>query len=242
MIRDSFVIGKFQELAITVKTAKSKNYLQYGYGQRSLQILESHDKLTEIIEKSGGKLNHYEITESNILLNAFYLNMVGAIDNLAWAIQHEFNLIDGADETNKKRNKVGLFTKDFQNALVHSSPEIANKLNEFKSWFCDLKKFRDPAAHRIPLFCVPRILRAENKKEYLKAQNDFLQQDFQKNRNAYMNAQYALNQIGNFEATFICYSESFEQIMYPLSRTVKQDYEPFWKVSDIIYQCFANHT
>ncbi|PKG84374.1 hypothetical protein CXF85_08605 [Colwellia sp. 75C3] len=241
MIRDSFVIGKFQELSATISKKKPKDYLQYGYGQRSLQIMESHYKLTEVINKSGGeRLDPYKMTEVNILLNAFYLNMIGAIDNLAWALQHEFNLIDGANENNKKRTRVGLFNNKFQEALSQYHPEIVNRLNEFKDWFFELKDFRDPAAHRIPLHCVSGVIRDEHKNEYLEAQKHFLKQDYLINRDGYMDAQYALSQCGVFEAIFVCYSESFDKIIYPLSRTVEQDYEPFWKVSNIVHECFEN--
>jgi hypothetical protein len=241
MIRDMFVIGDFQQLVVAVTNDKSQDYLRYGYGQRSLQIMESHNKLTKVIEKSGGdRLDPYEITEINTLLNAFYLNMIGAIDNLAWALQHEFNLIDGANEDNKKKHQIGLFTKRFQDALKRSQPEIVSRLNEYKDWFLDLKKFRDPAAHRIPLYCVSGVIRDEHKNEYIEAKKHLLNQDYLKNRDGYMDAQYALGQVGVYESIFVCYSESFDKVIYPLSRTVEQDYKPFWCVSDIVREVFKD--
>lgn len=241
MIRDSFVIGNFQQLVLTVTNNKSQHYLRYGYGQRSLQIMESHNKLIQVIEKSGGdRLNPYEITDINILLNAFYLNIIGAIDNLAWALQHEFNVINGANEDNKKKHHIGLFSTKFQDALKRSQPEMVSRLSEYNDWFFRLKKFRDPAAHRIPLYCVSGVIRGEHNNEYNEAQKHLLNQDYLKNRDGYMEAQYALGQVGVFESIFVCYSESFNKIIYPLSRTVEQDYNPFWNVSDIVHEGFKS--
>jgi hypothetical protein len=241
MLRDSLTIGKFQQLAIKVSKPRTQDYLKLGYGMRALQIMDSHSELSQMVEKSGGKtLAPYEATNLNILLNAFYLNLIGAIDNLAWALQHEFNVIDGANEGNKKRNDVGLFSKKFQEALKISSPEIVNKINEHREWFFDLKKFRDPAAHRIPLYCARSVIRDEHREDYRAAEDHFLAQDYFKDRDGYMNAQWELGNVGAFEAIFVCYSESFDTIIYPLSRTVEQDYRPFWNVSDIVHQCFED--
>ncbi|KPA52002.1 hypothetical protein VT25_18180 [Photobacterium leiognathi subsp. mandapamensis] len=241
MVRDSFTIGKFQELSSKISNDEAMHYLRQGYGIRALQIKDTHFQLTKIIEKSGGKnLTPYETTKINLLLNAYYLNLIGAIDNLAWALHYGFNVIDGARENNKKRTQIGLFSKTFQESLKLLKPDVVSQLNQYKDWFFELKEFRDPAAHRIPLYCAPGVVKEEHRDEYNKAKEHYLKQDYRKDRDGYMNAQWALGQVGVFEAIFICYTESFEQIIYPLNRTVNDDYQPFWEVSEIVHQCLDN--
>tara|TARA_Y100000588_G_C13994020_1_gene812768 strand:- start:93 stop:854 length:762 start_codon:yes stop_codon:yes gene_type:complete len=239
---DAKVVGNYQRLAATVSDGKIKEYLRYGYGQRVLQILDTHCKITDVIENSNDKkLENYELTELNIFLNAFYVNVIGAVDNLAWALQHTLNVIDGIDENHKKKTKIGLFSPDFNSNLKSKiDPELASNLDTYKDWFENLKKFRHPAAHRIPLYCVSRVIDKKYLEEYLKAEEQFLKQDYLKNREDYKRAQRDLNQVGTYQPIFVSYSDNFEKKIYPLSRTVEQDYEPFWLLSHLVFQCLEN--
>jgi len=241
MLRDLEVIGEFQKLVSKISNDKAMHYLRHGYGVRALQAMESRFQLIRIVEKSGGEnLNPYETTNVNMLLNAFYLNLIGAIDNLAWALHYELNIIEGAKENNKKRNYIGLFSNRFQDALQLLKPDMVIQLNNYKEWFLEIKEFRDPAAHRIPLYCAPGVICDEHEEEYAKAKEHFLKQDYRENRDSYMNAQWALSRVGVFEAVFVCYTESFDQVAYPLSRTIDNDYQPFWEISEIVHKCLLD--
>ena len=193
-------------------------------------------QLDEVIEKTGSKpFDPYETTRINILLNAFYLNILGAIDNLSWVIQHEFNLINGATESNSKKHGIGFFKKEFKKSLNKSDPDMVKETNNFQNWHDEIKNFRDSAAHRIPLFCPARVINSEDDEELSNTRNNFLNQDYSKDRKAYMNAQRELYQVGKFQPIFVHVSEESETI-YPLSRTVEKDYDPFWELSSIAFK------
>ncbi len=112
MNQESLVIGKGQELLMKLTDNRAKKYLRFGFNIRALQIKESWFQLNSLLEKDGGKnRDPYETVHTNIFLNSYYLNLLGAVDNLAWILQHEFNLIEGATEANAKRNKIIIFGK-----------------------------------------------------------------------------------------------------------------------------------
>ena len=233
MNKDIFILGEYQSLVNKLIDVKAKKYLYFGFNMRTLHLTDIHLELSSLISRSGGRnIETYEISKVNILLNSFYINLNGALDNLAWVIHYEFNVIDGASEHNSKRNKIGLFNSTYQESLSQLNENIINDLNKYKNWHAEIKKFRDPAAHRIPLYCPPGIVREEDIEKKNIAMQHFLSQDYSKDRNAYMDAQYKLSQVGRFEPVFSSLSDN--EILYPLEKTINDDYIPFFEVASLI--------
>ena len=142
MKQDSIVIGKGQELVAKLTDQRAIKYLRFGFNVRALQIKESWFQLNELLEKDGGNnRNPYETVQTNIYLNSYYLNLLGAIDNLAWVLQHEFNLIEGATEANGKRNKIIIFGKDFIAKLNALDSDLVRDIDSYKKWFENVKEF-----------------------------------------------------------------------------------------------------
>lgn len=234
---DINITGKFQQLSKHFSDELAYKYWFFGYNMRSLQLIEIKFQLTDVIKKSGGNnLNPYETTNLNILLNAYYLNLLGALDNLAWVLQHEFNIIEGASEKNNKRNKIGIFLKDFKNKLKIKDNELYKELNTYQSWFDEIKMFRDPAAHRIPLYCAPGVRTETHTKPFHDAQNKFLKQDYKTDRDSYMEAQTELHNIGTFQPIFTLFSESDSPQIFNIKRTIESDYQPFWEISNLVFK------
>ncbi len=238
MRRDIYVIGDYQSLVSKLSDERACKYLFYGFNMRALQIKETKFQLSQTIEKAGGNnLSPYDICQVNIFLNAFYLNMLGALDNLAWIMQHEFSIIDGANESDKSRNCIGLFHKKFQDGLKRIDGETVDLLIKYHQWFSELKKFRDPAAHRMPLYCPPGLVTSQHQDQYNAAADKLLAQNYMKDPSSYMGAQYELSMVGIFQPVFITFSE-FDDMLYPLLRTIESDYHPFWEVTDCMLGFF----
>jgi len=90
-------------------------------------------------------------------LNSFYIHLHGMLDNLAWMIAHELNMFGGVSEDDySARRRVGLFKFAFQEALGQAL--VNDFLNSKKCWYDATKDWRDPIAHRIPLYAVPCVL------------------------------------------------------------------------------------
>ena len=231
---DSSVIQKSLNLYPLLTNNSANRYLRFGFIIRALQIKDSRFQLNSLLEKDGTeKRNPYLTSESNIYINSFYINLIGGLDNLAWVLHYELNLVDGASEKSRKRQQISLFHKEFIKRLRKVDEKMANDILTYKPWFEEIKEFRDPAAHRIPLYCPPGVITDEHQDELEMARTEFENQDYSRNPDEYMNALHKVHSVGEFKAMFIGFSESGDKI-YPLQRTINADYDPFWELSDTI--------
>jgi len=82
------------------------------------------------------------------------LNLWGFIDNLAWVINHLYEL--GFD-VEKSAMKVSFLKRDYLKKLKQKNINLYNlfKDEKIKKWFDNLSDKRHPAAHREPLFMSP---------------------------------------------------------------------------------------
>jgi hypothetical protein len=112
-------------------------------------------------------LEPYLATDLSIQLNAYYLNLSGALDNLAWAATHEHALLSPVDESDPKtRRFCTLLSKDFRNELKKKQPAADTLIDAHSQWMQDIKEFRDPAAHRLPLTFVSAMLLEDDTKKH----------------------------------------------------------------------------
>lgn len=98
-------------------------------------------------------------------LNSFYIHLHGLLDNVAWMLAHELNLFNGVSEDKSSdRRKVGLFRPEFQEQL--NNPSATRFISSKKDWYDATKDWRDPIAHRIPLYAVPCVFTNDEKAEF----------------------------------------------------------------------------
>jgi hypothetical protein len=79
------------------------------------------------------------------------LNVIGCLDNLAWIWVHEKG-VTGNDGAELSPKLVGLWKRQAQES---TSEQFRGYLTSRKSWFESITSFRDPLAHRIPLYIPP---------------------------------------------------------------------------------------
>src|SRR6266536_5669228 len=95
------------------------HHLMGGFNRRLLMLSTSRQTIEEITHSPQDRpIGVYRATDLAIQLNAYYLNLCGALDNLAWAMQYEWNVIPGVTETGSGRQKIGLFSAPFKKALT----------------------------------------------------------------------------------------------------------------------------
>jgi hypothetical protein len=112
-------------------------------------------------------LDPYVATHLATHLNAYYLNLVGALDNLAWATAFELRLRDSVSENDwGSRRFCTIAGKPFREALGRERPSLGDALSRAATWLTELKEFRDPAAHRLPLAVVSAVLGPEDQAEF----------------------------------------------------------------------------
>jgi hypothetical protein len=155
------VVGAVQdEFARTVETsqrltsAAAREYILYGVGRRMSMILFALRSLLGTVPPE--RETPLDVDEGRAVtrdINVVYLNTVGVIDNLAWACFHEkaAELVEALSAT-----QIGLFTRAITRA--ESLQPLVARLEEYRPWFEELRRRRDPAAHRIPLYLPPSLL------------------------------------------------------------------------------------
>jgi hypothetical protein len=136
-----------------------KRHIDLGLVRRLYMLEHSIRVLSDLPPDGSDALSLHRVEEANVALNALYLNVRGALDNAAWALIHKVPLIDEPDEQNGDHRRFAhLLGKRFLQALLDHDAELASTLGELTAWGKNLADFRDPAAHRIPLYIPPSVL------------------------------------------------------------------------------------
>ncbi len=144
----------------------AKKHIQRGLIIRLGMMEEAILSFDSEMGKSNEPLNHYLVIKLTLFLNAYYLNLAGSLDNLAWALAYQHGLIDKIDENNGEHRKlIGLVKADFLKLLrKHNLESLCTLLKPAHAWYKDIREFRDPAAHRIPLYVPPAVWSEEDAK------------------------------------------------------------------------------
>lgn len=170
---DEFVVAEYELLEESLRNApglrlEAIRHIREGFNRRLLMMQCSRIKLREKTKRAGDQpLNPYEVEELNVHLNSYYLNLRGCFDNLAWALNYQFSIVE-AEESRRNRSRCNLFGKEFLDALDRLRPTLRQSLRNYEEWAAELKKLRDPAAHRLPLSVVGGCLPTDSTSEFQK--------------------------------------------------------------------------
>jgi hypothetical protein len=100
------------------------------------------------------------LCDAQINIQAFFANVYGCVDNLAWVLVYEKGL-----EKQFNRTEVGLRAKHGKVRSTLSS-EFQAYLTTLDPWFEYLVEYRDAVAHRIPLYVPPGGVKPNNVDAY----------------------------------------------------------------------------
>lgn len=146
----------------TLKNAGALLHLKGGLGCRHYILRHCREYLERTCFAATDKpLSAVAATEAAVHLNGYYLNLRGALDNLAWMLQLELEVVPGVTEASGKRTSIDLFGKAFLDSLGKKSCCHVRPIVALKQWGLDLAKLRDPAAHRVPLYVPPGIMTSQ---------------------------------------------------------------------------------
>jgi hypothetical protein len=212
----------------------AKKHLHRGMIMRLKMMEEAILTLDQEIGKSEEPLNHYLATRLTLLLNAYYLNLAGSLDNLAWALTYQYSLVDDVDENKPKHREIAqLFGNKFLAKLRERNLEQLDKeLQPFRDWYWDMRQFRDPAAHRIPLLVSHSVYSEEDVKkaqEHDEAAAQLMRQGKWKDG---MNRLHQSDRLGKHRPIFI--SENPEIQCYDLARQVNLDHANWLRIVEVV--------
>lgn len=146
----------------SLSSEEARRQLRHGVGRRLGVMKKSVERIFTLFPPSQQiPLQREVLTEVQIHLHAFVINLSGVFDNWAWAFLFRHGLKNEID----KRN-VSLFKKETQRFLpvalrdYLSSQDIATWHEKY------LKSYRDALAHRIPLYIPPAQWTEDDAKRY----------------------------------------------------------------------------
>jgi hypothetical protein len=156
------LVGLWQEM----KVREAGAHIQ-GCARRLLMMQHARVEVTATSHEKSHPLSTDEGHLLNICVNSFYVNLLGALDNLAWASTFELaHLPSPNEEDQASRRFCSLASDDFRGRVSEIRPSIGALVAGLQGWLREVKRFRDPAAHRLPLSIVPGIMTYEEANEY----------------------------------------------------------------------------
>jgi len=153
--------SKLLELSRILKQEKAKEYLYHGVMRRLRVIYRCINNIFTIfpLEKET-LLNRDELDDVMINLHAFFVNIFGILDNLAWIFVHEKNLASKLNQW-----QVGLFKKETKDNFCDEFRQYLDS-SQVKTWHDEyLKNYRDALSHRIPLYVPPKTLNSTQRSQ-----------------------------------------------------------------------------
>jgi hypothetical protein len=152
------------------------SYLRFGVGKRLSLIFNDVRWLTSTCpEYRTETLSDEECKQAGLHINSFYLNVRGVLDNFAWALYWLISPTDAAKtEADNKSAQIGLFQKPVL-LLFPETSDLRKTIDHHRDWSFNLKRRRDPAAHRLPLRVVPQVIVEENLTRYRELQQQYFE-------------------------------------------------------------------
>ncbi len=170
------LMSKLFSMREQLSDEKAIEYLTHGASRRLSILARCIENVFTIfpIDRTS-LLTKEELRDLDINLHAFFVNVSGLLDNLAWVFVYENNLLDNNDKKKFGKNDVGLFMKKTQNLLPDEFKKYIETLTKWHSKYS--KNYRDALAHRVPLYVPPSILGENEKKKYLELEAQLLDTD-----------------------------------------------------------------
>jgi len=193
----------------------------HGVLRRLLIIRHNTIELTTFKPDNPNFLDFETSTMLTMHANSFYLHLHGLFDNLAWAIAYSFPAYGMINEDDKAcQRRIGLFKADFMHHIP--SAELVKYLKGQSEWHKMLKEFRDPIAHRLPMYAPPSRFTEEDVAEYHKLHAEALAALMAHDFDMHARLRQEQRQLGTY-VPCLCHSLRGSPLLLPLKEQVEQD-------------------
>jgi hypothetical protein len=219
----------------------ARRHLGEGFARRFMMMQSSRLYLEEHCSEGRSEpLDTYEAITVSIHLNAYYLNLRGALDNLAWALKYGHALIPEAhEETVKHRGKVNLFGQEFIAQLEPVDSRLASRLRALRAWFDSFTNLRDPAAHRVPLYAPPGVITTQAQMDEFKRLDELAgRPESELGGERRIEIMRRAHRVGRYAPVMVMSSLGGLQLR-PLGRQVMADHRRFLSISRWAIRCLG---
>jgi len=166
-VKNRALLLKLIDLHQSLNNDEAKKFLMQGVGRRLKIVTRCLENVFVIFPPDReGMLSDEELSDVAINIHAYFINIAGLFDNLAWVFVYENELFGEHKEQKLNRFDVGLFNKK---TLAKIKPELKDYLTQepIASWYKTYSKgYRDALAHRVPLYVPPATLNEDETKIY----------------------------------------------------------------------------
>ena len=142
-----------------LKSNAAAEYAHHGFLRRVKTLRQCIDNTFRLISPASRKVpSEARRLNASINIQAFYANLFGAIDNLAWVWVHERSL-------KMARTRVGLKV-EHKELRETFSIAFQDYLASRDDWMKYVIEYRDALAHRIPLYIPPGTVGSKDQSAY----------------------------------------------------------------------------
>lgn len=153
-------------------SARAREMMQHGLSRRLADLRHCVDRIFEILPPDGEDPGQRDLRDATAFLQAFVINIFGAVDNIAWIWASE---IDPRDARGRplRRGQIGL-TPDHVVLRATVSERTRAYLEATNAWFGYLEDYRHALAHRIPLYIPSKRLDEADAAEFRRLEEDLM--------------------------------------------------------------------
>lgn len=150
--------------ALPLRTPEAREMMQHGVSRRISDLKHALGRVFEIIPPQETNPDPAAIRDATAFLQAFIINIFGAMDNLAWLWRLQADIRDRKGHP-LHRSRIGL-TPGHTDLRRSLSDRTQTYLLTTDAWFGYLEDYRHALAHRIPLYIPPKTLDEEAAAEF----------------------------------------------------------------------------
>ena len=121
----------------------------------------------------------------------------------------------------------------FMVALSRSQPNLVKALEIHKTWHEELRRLRDPAAHRVPLYAIPGYLNEDGVAEYRRLEKLGLEKGKSGDHHGMMELMYQASALGGYEPIMSIWTPDGERLVNAWDSIVR-DHRQFQMVAQLV--------
>jgi hypothetical protein len=146
------------------KDEVASEYARYGFLRRIKTLRQCIDNTFRLISPSARKVpSEQRLSDAAINIQAFFANLYGAVDNLAWVWVYERGLTLHRSQVGFREHQIEL--------RATLSPSFQDHVASRIGWLNYVIDYRDALAHRIPLYIPPGTVPPKDHDAYKELEN-----------------------------------------------------------------------
>lgn len=135
---------------------QARKFATQGFVRRLRYLEHAVRKIFYLYPPNSRGADRDAVQETELFLQAFVMNVFGAIDNLAWVWTLERG-ITKPDGQLLNRTEVVFDGQKAKTLRANLTPVVLKEIEEASDWFSALRDYRDGIAHQIPIY-IPRLV------------------------------------------------------------------------------------